>query len=291
MILSIFSIPALVSQTAEEWRVEPDFRDKKAQKDISGAACSPSRCIAVNDETHFAQAFALKKNRIIPGERIKLTKKGTEIDAEAIAYSNGLFYITGSHGLSRKKGKDRPATFQVFRLDGDEITASKRLRGAIENAPRLGEHAGKRLDKNGANIEGLAAKGDRLFFGFRGPSVTGEAFVLETSAKALFSGNPLETKIHALSLGDRIGIRDMAGVEDGILILTGPVNTLPRDYTIALWKPGSAKPKTLAKIPPQGKAKPEGILILDQRGGTYNMLIFKDGSKNGAPFQVIIDKL
>ena len=290
IIFALFSIPTLVSQAAEAWRVEPDFRGKKARNDISGAACGPSRCIVINDETHFAQEFTLNNHRLTPGDRIKLADKGEEIDAEAIAYGDGQFYITGSHGLSRKKGKDRPATFQVFRLDGDEITASKRLREAIENAPHLGKYAGKRLDKNGANIEGLAVKEDRLFFGFRGPSVAGEAFILETSAVALFSDDVLDPKIHVLSLGQRIGIRDLASVEDGILILTGPVNTLPRDYTVALWKSGSTIPKTLAEIPTKGKGKPEGILILNESDSAYNVLIFMDSSRNGTPFELAIDK-
>ena len=291
MILALFSMTTLAGHAAEEWRVDPDFHGKKARNDISGAACGPSRCLVVNDETHYAQEFTLSNHRLTPGDRIKLAHKGEEIDAEAVAYSDGQFYITGSNGLSRKKGKDRPATFQVFRLDGDEITASKRLRETIETAPHLREYAGKRLNKNGANIEGLAVNEDRLFFGFRGPSVAGEAFVLETSTKALFSDGALNPKVHMLSLGDRIGIRDMASVDDGILILTGPVNTLPREHTIALWRPGSTKPKTLAKIPQKGKAKPEGILILDESDSAYKILIFMDGSRNGAPFELAIDKL
>jgi len=290
LILLAFSICTSAGYAAEEWRVEPGFRGKKARKDISGAACGPARCIVVNDETHYAQEFSLKKRRVTSGERIILTDKDDEIDAEAIAYSDGKFYITGSHGLSRKKGKDNPASFQVFRITGEKIAVSTRLRETIKSAPELAKYVAQRLNKNGANIEGLAAKGDRLFFGFRGPSVAGEAYILETSAEALFSGDALNPIIHTLPLGDRIGIRDMAMVGNDILILTGPVNTLPRQYTVALWPPGSGKPVTLAKLPSQKKAKPEGILVLDESVHTYNLLIFKDGSRNGAPFQFTIDK-
>ena len=51
-------------------------------------------------------------------------------------------------------------------------------------APEEGPHPGKR----GVNIEGLAIKGGRLFFGFRGPAVDGTAKILAVDADALFSG-------------------------------------------------------------------------------------------------------
>jgi len=196
LILLAFSLCTSAGNAQEEWRVDPDFRGKKARKDISGAVCNPVRCIAVNDETNYAQAFSVGKNRIKPGKRIVLAEKGDEIDAEAIAYSGGTFYIAGSHGVSRKKGKERDASYQVFRVEGDDITVSGRL-------PELKKYASKRLNKNGVNIEGIAARGDRLFFGFRGPSVKGQAYILETSAKTLFSDELIAPTLHRLSLGDR----------------------------------------------------------------------------------------
>ena len=226
---------------AAEWRVDPDFSKKKARKDISGAVCGPSRCIAINDETHFVQEFSLDERRIIPGDRIDLLDKGEEIDAEAITYLDGAFYVAGSHGLSRKKARFAPEPFTVFWLTGDKLHTSTRLREAIRRAPALAEYAERPLNKNGANIEGMAAHNYRLFFGFRGPSVNGDGYILDVSADALFSDAPLDAKTHEVALGDRIGIRDMAVVDDGILLLSGPVNTLPRRYQIWFWKPGAEK--------------------------------------------------
>ena len=216
--------------------------------------------------------------------------KKAEIDAEAIAYADSVFYITGSHGLSRKKAKRKPAPFTVFRLKGDKVRASTRLGEAIAAAPLLSRYAEQPLTKNGANIEGLAAVGDTLFFGFRGPSIKGNAIILETSARALFSQSELPVSIHTVRLGDRIGIRDMAAVDEGILLLTGPVNTLPRQFTVALWKPGEETVETLGDVPVPGDGKPEGLLVLIEKPETYRLLVFHDSARNGAPTPIVFEK-
>ena len=287
MSLLALAVPA----SAEEvWRVEPDFSKKKARKDISGAACGPDRCFAVNDETHYIQQFAIRDGLLEPGERLKLLEDKAEIDAEAIAYSDGVYYITGSHGLSRKKAKLKPEPFTLFRLRGETIDASTRLGDAIDTAPILKKYAKKPLNKNGANIEGLAAMGDTLFFGFRGPSVAGEAVILETSARALFAKGKLPVTIHTIPLGDRVGIRDMAAVEDGLLLLTGPVNTLPRRYSVVLWKPGGTTVTLLESLPAPDGSKPEGLLVIEEGTENYRVLVFHDGARNGAPTRFSLEK-
>ncbi len=286
MLALMLTLP--VAAEDNRWRVDPDFA-KKARKDISGAACTGTRCIAVNDEKNEVQEFTIRHRRLKPGKRIRLLDKGDEIDAEAIAVSDGIFYVTGSHGLSRKKAKLTDAAFTLFRIDGERIDSTARLRKLITETPALKDYAEKPLNRNGVNIEGLAAQGDTLYFGLRGPSVKGTAFVLQASAGALFSDAPLDPVLHTLALGDRIGIRDMAATGDGILILTGPVNTLPRRYTVALWHPGTA-PVTLAKIPRPERGKPEGLLLLSEDDTAYDVLIFHDGPRNGAPVQLSLDK-
>lgn len=291
LLTMLFVLAAMSTASAETaWRVDPDFSKKKARKDISGAACGPNRCIVVNDETHYVQEFKLKKGRIKPGKRIGLLSKGEEIDAEGIAYENGVFYVTGSHGLSRKKARFDSASFKVFRIEDDDISSTARLRDAIRNVPALSEFSEQPLNKNGANIEGVTARGGSLFFGFRGPSVDGKAYILETSATALFSDAGLDPVLHALPLGQRIGIRDMAAVSDGILLLTGPVNTLPRRYTLVLWQPGGEGTVHLSQLPANAKGKPEGVMVLDEDHDTYTVLIFHDGARNGAPTEFTIEK-
>lgn len=270
--------------------MQPDFSKKKARKDISGAVCGSDGCFAVNDETHYIQRFKIEDGWLKPGKLLELLDEKTEIDAEAIAYADGVYYITGSHGLSRKKAKLKPAPFTVFRLSDGHVQASTRLGKAIDTAPVLRDYAKQPLTKNGANIEGLAAVGDRLFFGFRGPSVAGKAVILETSARAMFSQGKLPVTIHTLPLGDRIGIRDMAVVEDGILLLTGPVNTLPRDYSVALWNPGETTVAHLESLPVPEGSKPEGLLVMEEGAETYRVLVFHDGARNGAPAQFLLKK-
>jgi len=274
----------------EVWRVEPDFSKKKARKDISGAACGPNICYAVNDETHYIQRFDIKERRLIPGKRVDLLDHKAEIDAEAIAFANGTFYIAGSHGLSRKKATYKPSSFTVFRLNDGNVQSSTRLGEAIAKAPALDEYAQQPLNKNGANIEGLAAVNDTLFFGFRGPSIDGEAVILETSASALFSEDDLPVKIHTIPLGERIGIRDIAAVSEGLLLLTGPVNTLPRRYTVAFWEPQTDTVISLAAIPTADCGKPEGLLVLEEQSDHYRVLVLHDGQRNGAPTAFLVKK-
>lgn len=281
--------PAL-SAAAASWQVDPDFRGKDAREEISGAACGPSECYAVNDETHWIQSFKIENQTITPGATLHLIRDDDEIDAEAIAYANGAFYVTGSHGLSRKKGKLRPAHFLVFRIEDGKIEHSARLGDLIEMIPQLQPYAKRRLNKNGANIEGLAALGDRLFFGFRGPSVQGTGFILEVSAHALFGTSNEPPRLHILPLGDRIGIRDMAAVHGRILLLTGPVNTLPRRYSVLEWVPGESAATPLLTLPPAPDGKPEGLLVLDESASDYSVLVFHDGARNGGPVERLVPK-
>ncbi len=291
--LLFIALSVFTNSSAAEtiWSVEPDFRDKKARKDISGAACSPSQCIAVNDETNDAQFFTLNAQGITPGASFTLSADKNEIDAEAVAYSKGAFYVTGSHGLSRKKGKKRATSFQVLRISGHTVTASNRLNEAIKTVEPLSEYSETRLDENGVNIEGITAIHNRLFFGFRGPSINGDAFMLELRADALFSADdPLLPVLHRISLGPNKGIRDMARTSDGLLILSGPVNKEPKTYQIVFWSEKTTDITRLATLADTGKGKPEGLLLLKETGNAYHVLIFSDGLKNGAPFSLQIAK-
>jgi len=291
-LFSVILLLVIAAPLAAEtpWQVESGFSKKKARKDISGAACGPTVCFAVNDETHYIQSFRIEGDRLRTGKRVNLLDDKVEIDAEAIAYSDGVFYITGSHGLSRKKAKLKPAPFTVFRLMGLEVQTSIRLGKAIETAPILGEFSKQPLNENGANIEGLAAVGDALFFGFRGPSVSGKAVILETSASALFSNDELPVTIHTVPLGEGIGIRDMAAVGDGILLLTGPVNTHPHQFSVVLWNPETKALEARGAIPAPTDGKPEGLLVLGEKPTAYRVLVFYDGLRNGAPAPIVLEK-
>ncbi len=162
-------------------------------------------------------------------------------DTESAAYYDSYFYVAGSHGVARLSAKDKNAPFTVFRFKVDaqtgkpafevtdrqvasQIEKSTALRAAIRNAEFIGPYAEQPLGANGVNIEGIALEGDRIYFGFRGPSLEGRAFILSIAIDGMFGIKPLDPKVHALALGPTTGIRDLARVDGGFLVLTGPVN-------------------------------------------------------------------
>ena len=281
--LMLAGIAIWLAERNRGWSVSPDFAGEDARLEMSGAACGPDACLAVNDETNWAQTFSLEGRTLVPGRTIRLSEDDTEIDAEAVAHDAGAFHVTGSHGLSRKKAKFRPSQFQVVRISGSRIERSTRLRAVIADA--LPKFAEQPLDENGVTIEGLAARDGQLWFGFRGPSVDGDAFVLEVGTEPLFGSEPLDPVLHKIPLGDRIGIRDMARWADGFLLLTGPVNDSPPVQQIVSWQPGDA-PQTLYTLPRRPEAKAEVLLVLSDT----RVLILHDGLENGGPMEIILPR-
>ena len=243
----------------KKWSVVANFK-KDSRKDISGAVCPGDNgtrdwCLVINDEKKYAQFFSRKNTQIIPSKRIRLFEKNTKnkpkqvMDAEAAAYDNGFVYIAGSHGLSREDSVFQNATFLVQRFPVDklsgkptfevskdvvssEIELSYKLRQIIKKDAYIKEFAEVPLADNGANIEGLAVVSDIMYFGFRGPSIDQNAFVIGVPVNTIFANYDNEpavteakTSSYKLNLGVRMGIRDMAKVNDGILILSGDVNS------------------------------------------------------------------
>ena len=110
--------------------------DGGAATDISGMACMPASngqrtCLVINDENKNAQFVTIRDDRMTVGAPITLIgdvpdpkTSGTppkttcekaddfdNLDGEGVAYSEPHFYVVGSHGCSRKKGKFRLSSF------------------------------------------------------------------------------------------------------------------------------------------------------------------------------------
>lgn len=99
---------------------------------------------------------------------------------------------------------------------------------------------------NGFDIEGLAATGDRVFLGLRGPVLRGWAIILELTFKKDSKKNPATLRIknlrkHFLQL-DGLGIRDLVEQENDLLVLAGPTMGLDGPVTLFRWK-GGAQPE------------------------------------------------
>ncbi len=309
-----------LAPTATRWKPSEDFgKSNDARINLSGAACATTAppllsCIIVNDEKKYAQFFKIEGTSLEPKKVIRLLDEDAkgDPDAEGAAYDDGYFYITGSHGRSRNNPKKKTdSSYQVFRFAVDKssgkpafevsddevigIDSSSRLRDVLENAEqidRIGEPVSdrfdKRLDKNGVNIEGIAAKDGRLYFGLRGPSDDQQAFVISVDAGALFTKRrPLDARIAALKLGTDTGIRDLAAVKDGLLVLSGPVNDQQVTPAVFLWQERSGALKKIGELDiPTSLAqhKAETLLVLDDaEGEPWRALVMFDGPVNGAP--------
>jgi hypothetical protein len=300
------------------WTVSGKFKkDEEARINISGAACAAKAppfdsCIVVNDQKKYAQFFSIDGTVINPGKVIRLLDKDAkgDPDAEGAAYDNGNFYITGSHGRSRHDPDDHnKSSYVVFRFPVDKTTgkpafhvsdddvvgveASRRLRDVIKD--KVGAFFDRPLDENGVNIEGIAVKDGRMYLGLRGPSDNGNAIIISVDADAVFAPDQdLNARAEKLHLGPATGIRDLATVSDGLLVLTGPVNKQEVTPSVRHWNPKTAalgQPRAL-KIPDLGTdAKAETLLVLrDVDGEPWRVLVMFDGPENGAPTEYRIPR-
>jgi hypothetical protein len=233
-----------------------------------------------------------------------------EVDIEGIAYSdNGRLYVVGSHSRRRQRidhgkrkkdnrkrlerGESESGREKLFELridtDGrlsDDIEVTS-LQSRIESDPILGPFSQIPGKENGVDIEGIAAIGDELFVGFRGPVLRGG----HVPVLRFDFDKPDEAETLLINLGDR-GIRDIARVSDGFLLIGGPVGNEPISFDLYHWNgedgvegKGKSSPLIhLGSIPiPEKKAKPEGLAVMAENSSHYDLLIVFDGIKHGAP--------
>jgi hypothetical protein len=306
-----------------EWALAGEPVPRKEASEFSGAACAPDgRCLIVGDEGRRARFFAIEE---VPGERPKIVV-GTavqlvpaegdgEADAEAAAFDRGRFYVVGSHGTSRKTGGRQPSRYSVYRIEPDgRAVASGGLApivgavGGIREAFCPGAAAAGRgrrpcptLRNGGANIEGLAVRDGTMHVGFRAPSPGGRAFVVSVPERAVFGpAVPAAATVSRLDLGaDRRGrgrgVRDLAPVAGGFLVLAGPA--LPEGdeaeggAVVFFWSGPGGRVVPLRPVGLERKGvKPEALLVLGEDAASYRVLVIHDGVEGGAPTEHRIEK-
>lgn len=329
---------AEIAPSGRAWKVDPDFKkDDKARSSISGAACVTGtvHCIAVNDEKKYAQFFDIDSGNLRPRQLIRLLPdeiQGVdmkEIDAEGVHYAPpaaagapAYYYVTGSHGLTRKQGAFSPSAFFLFRFPVDpstglpsypfdddwvapQIQRTSLLRDMLRNQAALSPYVERRLDECGVTIEGLAVLGNDMLLGLRAPSVDGNAFVVRVPLAELFKDSVPRGTTKSMPLGPGIGVRDLAAVSNGVLILAGrsldsePASQGPPECRVQTMKPlpavwfwsgsESDPPKPLGTLPgiDAGK-KAETLLLLEETTSIYRVLVLFDGVENGGPMEFVI---
>jgi len=243
---------------------------------------------------------------------------GMEMDIEGIAVSGDLIYVIGSHSAKRTRIKESEK-YETNReaLRDDEISPEKNrgwlyraeinddsddqdvdgisLRDIIKDDDVLKTFFGLPSKENGVDIEGIGAKGDSLYLGFRGPVLRGNwAPVMKLEFE-----DPEKYELLFVNLGGR-GIRGITSVSDGFLLIAGPVGDGPTSYELYHWDgkdmiPGEDRdPKDVGKlillgeieppmsVDPPARAKAEGIVNLLQQGAEYDLIVVYDSGAKGA---------
>jgi hypothetical protein len=262
-----------------------------------------------------------------------------EFDGEGVTYqaappssgrAGGTFYVVGSHGCSRNKAEFRLSSFLLARVDVDDHghaatpELTYRVSGALQNAAFVGQFFGKSLDADaqGLNIEGIAIAGDRLLLGLRSPSLNGDAFIVEAKIADVFAPGlteaPVEVQVLPLAVGRNAGIRDLATLPDGrLLVLSGPAQG-QCDVPFALWLAGAPQAassptpiklglleevfeddqkkdewrRCVAGTDPRAtdtRAKAEGLTVIGSDGNRLRLLVLFDGLLNGGPRDYAVD--
>jgi hypothetical protein len=319
------------SQEAQTWPVRHRLlgKDGGRSEDVSGIACArqsgfPRPCLVIDDELQSAQFVVVDDGELRAGSSLPLIdneydSKPLELDGEGVAYFDGAFYVIGSHGHPRdKKMKLDPivekrridakiaASSQIIRIrmkpsagipmtasDVADIQRSSKLREIIAANPTLRPFLDRRLEDNGATIEGIAIVKKRLFVGFRAPVLDGSrAPILSVPLDSIFGEAQGTARLHAIPLHDGSGVRDLAAYDSGILILAGPAGNEAGRYDIYWWDGDGEDARHLADITKAVRAgagrKPEAILPLDRDATGLRVLILSDGAEEGEPRVVVV---
>ncbi|PCK77682.1 DUF3616 domain-containing protein [Rhizobium sophoriradicis] len=294
--------------------VSPELTDSDESTNISGAACAVqtktlTSCLLIGDEVKWARFFALDGDKLVPAKPIFLLPKKhkvngqpvkyKETDAEGISFYNGAYYLIGSHGLN-KSGEYQDSRYFIYRVKVDASTGlvddfgmedqpaagvekSANLELVLKQDPTLEPHIKEKPDV-GLNIEGIAVSGDNVYLGFRSPLPNNKAIVASISIKDAFDNPQAALVLHPVDLGAGMGVRDIAAVDGGFLILSGPQEDKAGPAQVCFWKPGSPESycHNLKKAGPDN-SKPEALTLLDSTADAYKVLVISDGPMNGAP--------
>jgi hypothetical protein len=275
-------------------------------------------CVLLSDEQsngRYVRFATYASNTLIPQRILQLLdpKSGKETDTEGAAYDQGFFYLVGSHGVEKKKGeyaKDRNWLFR-FRPDANKTTQVERT-NAIEPllaslpdikgfaCPRNATAPCRSLQEDGVNIEGLAVADGQAWIGLRSPLLQGESVVIRTSIDGLFGQRrPDDAKLYRINLGPNRGIRDMARVSGGFLLLSGKSRPeadqeqeQPLPATVLYWSGDSQPAIPIATLMQTGPIqKPEAMMLLSEDKNEWRILVLGEGKGSVTPKEYRLPKI
>jgi hypothetical protein len=290
------------------------YNDDRKNKNISAIEIVGDRLIVGADEgnkikilKHNGEGYAVERS--IP------LSNDNEIDIEGIACEGSIVYVVGAHSAKRAQ-IDADRTYEqnrtaiktvslesqrdrLFRLDlnAEAEIEQTSLRSLMDRHDLLQLFSKIPSKENGIDIEGMAVRNGLLYIGFRGPVLRDNWVPI---LKCRFATPINRADLVFINLGGR-GIRDLTPVQDGFLILAGPVGDGPGSYQIYVWDgedclPGSrtsgqmGQIELLGEIPVYNNTKAEGIALLTESRSDYEVIVVFDGVENGAPVRCKIIK-
>ncbi len=323
----------------------PEIQSEKQAENLSGAALSGDGRLLVLATDEKSQLLVVRTD-VAEIEPIELGIRADkdEIDFEGVALHDGgtTFVALGSHSAKRKniyreKDADKSLADLRVRFEGESPQAEpdrdrlvlveldpatgrmigsareprfapgeRTLRQVIEEHEVLGPFGALPSKENGVDIEGIASDGEKIYLGFRGPVLR---FGLVPVLVVAPDGQ-VEPELRYVQLDGR-GIRDIARVAGGFLIVAGPVGDSPLSYQLYFWNgstlfPGVRGPgepavgtvELLGEIPTPPGGKAEALAILAEYPavpligyeGAWVLLVLFDGPAGGAPACFRLDR-
>lgn len=247
-----------------------------------------------------------------------------EMDIEGLAADDGWLWVTGSHSLKRDKPKrdghgaaeslermmeiDRdpnryflaripivssPDSERLTRKDGKRRAASLKLKKKksqllkwLKDDEHLRDFLAIPSKENGFDIEGIAASGNRIWLGLRGPVLRGHGVILEMKMKVTKKGQLKPKKLedgkryrkHLLDT-QGLGIRDLCRDGHDLLVLVGTPLASDGPARVLRWT--NATSDTVGGVVDPGRIEP--VLELPYRADTDHPegieLVARDGRR------------
>lgn len=301
--------------------------------------------ISIDDPKICSVYKVIKKIKLLQDQK---ENKDQEIDIEGMAITDGdknsvNLFVCGSHSSKRKtvkadedyetnknrlkEVKEEDKKNNIFKITLNPQTAEQigdivkiDIKQLIKKDDVLGIFTSIPSKENGVDIEGIAADGNKLYLGFRGP-VLRENYVPVMIIKdystrvvknfqeqmlnffpQIMSGKSKQDdyELYFVNLEGN-GIRDITKVENGFLIIAGPVGDGFGPYRLYFWNGVDGLPyknksqdyqmKWLGgeDIPfptddqgnPIKEAKAEGITVIEETSSYYKIIIVYDSVDNG----------
>ena len=244
-----------------------------------------------------------------------------EMDLEGLAVEGSNLYAIGSHsakrrnvdasGKTREKNRQRlmsaaekqPSRDCLLKIELNEdgtkqSIARTSLADYLDATEPFKSHRSVASKENGVDIEGLAVKDGYLYVGFRGPVLRGNYVPI---IRFKFDESPTDDNLLFVNLDGR-GIRDLVAVENGLLILAGPVGDTSLSYRLYHWNgkdqvpgkdvDGESGLTTLGDLPlPEDgrQLKAEGVTLVKETAQTWELIVVFDGTSRGSRYTVDVD--